>query len=72
MEIEKSKVLIEFLLIFRQSWDVFFFLYARRLRGYTATNTSSKMQAIDALPPNRIRTALEHPIKLMAETLLQT
>ena len=37
MEMEKSKVLIQFLLIFRQSGDVLFFLYARRLRGYTAT-----------------------------------
>ena len=37
MEIEKSKVLIQFLLIFRQSGGVLFFLYARRLRGYTAT-----------------------------------
>ena len=37
MEIEESKVLIQFLLIFRQSGDVLFFLYARRLRGYTAT-----------------------------------
>ena len=33
----KSKVLILFLLIFRQSGDVLFFLHARRLRGYTAT-----------------------------------
>ena len=39
MEMEKSKVLIQFLLIFRQSGDVLFFLYARRLRGYTATQT---------------------------------
>ena len=37
MEIEKSKVLIQFLLIFRQFGDVLSFLYARRLRGYTAT-----------------------------------
>ena len=37
MEIEKSKVLIQFLLIFRRSGDVLFFIYARRLRGYTAT-----------------------------------
>ena len=37
MEIEKSKVLIQFLLIFRQSGVVLFFPYARRLRGYTAT-----------------------------------
>ena len=37
MEMEKSKVLIEFLLIFRQFGDVLFFLYARRLPGYTAT-----------------------------------
>ena len=38
MEMEKSKVLIQFLLISRQSGDVLFFLYARRLRGYTATD----------------------------------
>ena len=37
MEIEKSKISIQFLLIFRRSVDVLFFLYARRLRGYTAT-----------------------------------
>ena len=37
MEIEKCKVSIQFLLIFRQSGDVPFFLYARRLRGHTAT-----------------------------------
>ena len=37
MEMEKSKVLIQFLLFFRQSGDVLFFLYACRLRGYTAT-----------------------------------
>ena len=37
MEMEKSKVLIQFLLIFRQFGDVLSFLYARRLRGYTAT-----------------------------------
>ena len=36
---EKSKVLIQFLVIFRQFGDVLFFLYARRLRGYTATKT---------------------------------
>ena len=34
---EKSKVSIQFLLIFSQSGDVLFFLYARRLPGYTAT-----------------------------------
>ena len=37
MEIEKSKVLIQFLLIFRQFGDVLFFLNVRTLRGYTAT-----------------------------------
>ena len=37
MEMEKSKVLIQFLLIFRQFGDVLFFLYARRLCGYTTT-----------------------------------
>ena len=37
MEMEKSKVLMQFLVIFRQFGDVLFFLYARRLRGYTAT-----------------------------------
>ena len=36
---EKSEVLIQFLLIFRQFGDVLFFLYARRLRGYTATGS---------------------------------
>ena len=36
MEIENSEVLIQFLLICRQSGDVLFFLYALRLRGYTA------------------------------------
>ena len=40
MEIEKSKVLIQFLLIFRQSGVVLFFLHAHRFPGYTATNAS--------------------------------
>ena len=39
MEMENCKVLIQFLLIFRQSGDVLFFLYARRLSGCTATET---------------------------------
>ena len=39
MEMEKSKVLIQFLVIFRQFGDVLSFLYAPRLRGYTATDT---------------------------------
>ena len=42
MEMEKSKVLIKFLLNFRQSGDVLFFLNVRRLRGYTATGVSIK------------------------------
>ena len=42
MEIEKSKVLIKFLLNFRQSGDVLFFLNIRRLRGYTATAINTK------------------------------
>ena len=37
MEMEKSKVLIQFLVPFRQFGDVLSFLYARTLRGYTAT-----------------------------------
>ena len=37
----KSKVLIKFLLNFRQSGDVLFFLNVRRLRGYTATDMYS-------------------------------
>ena len=37
MEMEKSKVLIQFLVISGQFGDVLFFLYARRFRGYTAT-----------------------------------
>ena len=46
MEMEKSKVSIQFLLIFRQSGDVLFFLYARRLRGYTATGVNYKTQIV--------------------------
>ena len=42
MEIEKSKVLIQFLLIFRRSRDVLFFVYARRLRCYNATVAKSQ------------------------------
>ena len=38
-----SKVLIQFLLNFRQSGDVLFFLYVRRLRGYTATISTQSM-----------------------------
>ena len=37
MAMEKSKVLIQFLVNFRQFVDVLSFLHARRLRGYTAT-----------------------------------
>ena len=37
METKKSKALIQFLLTFGLSVDVLFFLYARKLRGYTAT-----------------------------------
>ena len=48
MEIEKSKVLIKFLLNFRQSGDVLFFLNVRRLRGYTATLTFSKCHLLIA------------------------
>ena len=47
MEKEKSKVLIQFLLIFRQSGDVLFFLNVRRLRGYTATMTVDKFNYFD-------------------------
>ena len=39
----KSKVLIKFLLNFRQSGDVLFFLNVRRLRGYTATAVVSQI-----------------------------
>ena len=46
MEMEKSKVLIQFLLIFRQSGDVLFFFYARRLSGYTATNVEGNNKSI--------------------------
>ena len=43
MEMDKSKVSVQFLLIFRQSGDVLFFLCTRRLRGYTATMPFKKM-----------------------------
>ena len=55
MEIEKSKVSIQFLLIFRQSGDVLFFLYARRLRGYTATNTMIQNSIVNSNVLNRFR-----------------
>ena len=44
MEIEKSRVLIQFLLVFRQSGDVLFSLYACSLRGYTATATKDSQK----------------------------
>ena len=44
MEMEKSKVLIQFLVIFRQFGDVLSFLYACRLRGYTATDFFFKIE----------------------------
>ena len=40
----KSKVLILFLLNFRQSGDVLFFPNVRRLRGYTATVTNAETE----------------------------
>ena len=50
----KSKVLMQFLLIFRQFGDVLSFLYARRLRGYTATvaerKVGAKSKEIENLP----------------------
>ena len=52
MEIEKSKVLIQFLLIFRQSGDVLFLLYARRLRGYTATGSDKFCSMTCAFTPS--------------------
>ena len=54
MEMEKSKVLIQFLLFFRQSGDVLFFLYARRLRGYTATVFTPKKKHQKKKPPSQI------------------
>ena len=60
MEMEKSKVLIQFLLIFRQSGDVLFFLYARRLRGYTATQEQKKLIMTNL---NQQDMALKHPNK---------
>ena len=47
MEIEQSIFLIQFLLIFRRSGDVLFFLYARRLRGYTPTDTTTSMSPVN-------------------------
>ena len=41
---EKSKILIQFFVIFRQFGDVLSFLYARRLRGYTATAVLLKLK----------------------------
>ena len=49
MEMEKSKVLLQFLLVFRQSGDVLFLLYARRLRGYTATQVQATKRLVVAV-----------------------
>ena len=46
----ESKVLIKFLLNFRQSGDVLFFLNVRRLRGYTATRSSNIPVKTTVLP----------------------
>ena len=54
---EKSKVLIQFLLIFRQSGDVLFFLYARRLRGYTATAVLSENDDFSPSPQSTEKSA---------------
>ena len=43
MEKGKSKVLIQFFLIFRLSGDVLFFLYARKLRRFTATEANETL-----------------------------
>ena len=47
MEKEKSKVLIQFFLLLRESGDVLFFLYARRLRDYTATVSKEDTRKTD-------------------------
>ena len=52
MEMEKYRVLIQLLVIFRQFGDVLSFLYARRLRGYTATGI---IYYIADLPVTRLR-----------------
>ena len=45
MEMEKSKILMQFLVIFRQFGDFLSFLYARRLRGCTATDTVQSLKS---------------------------
>ena len=73
MEMEKSKVLIQFPLIFRRSGDVLFFLYARRLRGYTATlliliaensNQNNEKFSWKLSHPNHVSIAWKHEIFL--------
>ena len=59
MEIEKSKVSIQFLLIFRQSGDVLLFLFARRLRGYTATGFYKIMGFLKKLEAKKIGQLLQ-------------
>ena len=55
MQIEKSKVLIQFLLIFRQSGDVLFLLYVRRFRGYTATDVKILIHGLEgSVASNRL------------------
>ena len=59
IEIEKCKVSLQFLLVFRKPGDVLFFPYARRFRGYTATvsfypvpNTLTKVTICNHLRPH--------------------
>ena len=59
MEMEKAKVLIQFLLFVRQSGDVLFFLHARRLRGYTATHS---FQNILSVSPEQVQKVPRHLI----------
>ena len=70
MEMEKSKVLIQFLVIFRQSGDVLSFLHARRLRGYTATmiNKPTCYHRHIFCPP----ILLTIPLKMMSGNVLVT
>ena len=60
----ESKVLIKFLLNFRQSGDVLFFLNVRRLRGYTATQAYSTTSVRRERVPQQAQSVLTNAKKL--------
>ena len=68
---EKSKVLIQILIVFRQFGDVLSFLYARRLRGYTATKTILEKFGRESISTTKITVKVKR-LKGEAEKILMS